>query len=58
VFFVAGLIGGLVLGAGLAVVAELLDRTLRRPAQFAAIAQAPVLTRVDLRARRPEASAD
>ncbi len=54
VFFAAGLIGGLVLGAGLAVVAELLDRTLRRPAQFAAVAQVPVLTRVDLRARRPE----
>ncbi len=54
VFLAAGVIGGLVLGSGLAVVTELLDRTLRDPAQFAAVAQVPVLTRVDLRAKRED----
>ena len=45
-FTLAGLIGGLMLGAGLAVLLELTDTSLRHIAQLEALSGAPVLTRM------------
>lgn len=46
VFAIAGLVGGLFLGCGLAILMELTDTTIRRIATLEAIAGAPVLTRI------------
>lgn len=45
-FVIAGLFGGLSLGAGLALVAELTDSSIRRRAQLEAFTGAPVITRL------------
>lgn len=46
IFIIAGLFGGIFLGAGLAVVAELTDSTLRRRDQVELLTEAPVITRL------------
>lgn len=46
IFVVAGIIGGLALGAGLALLLELLDTTLRRSDQLQQMTNAPVLSRI------------
>lgn len=48
VFAIAGLVGGVFLGGGLAVVMELTDTTIRRINTLEAIIGAPVLTRIPL----------
>jgi len=45
-FLLAGIVGGLGLGCGLALVAELADASLRRSDQLAALIKAPVLSRI------------
>ncbi|WP_323891724.1 GumC family protein [Aeromonas veronii] len=45
-FLLAGIVGGLGLGCGLALVAELADASLRRSDQLAALVNAPVLSRI------------
>lgn len=45
-FVVAGVLGGLALGAGLALLLELLDTTLRRSDQLQQMTNAPVLSRI------------
>lgn len=45
-FFAAGLIGGIFLGIGMAVVLELTDNTIRRRDQLEALTGVPVLTRI------------
>lgn len=46
IFIVGGIAGGLTLGAGMALMAELTDTTVRYRDQLAQIADAPVLTRI------------
>ena len=46
VFLIAAIFAGVALGAGLAILAELLDQRLRSPAQFIALTQLPVLVRL------------
>lgn len=46
VFVIAGLLGGIALGIGLAVICELLDSSLRRSEQLQLLTQAPVLARI------------
>ncbi len=46
VFLIAGVFAGIALGAGLAVIAEILDQRLRYPAQFTALTRLPVLVRL------------
>ncbi|MFC3093373.1 chain-length determining protein [Alteromonas sediminis] len=46
IFIIAGIFGGLFLGIGLAVIAELSDSTVRRKSQLALLANAPVITRL------------
>ena len=48
IFMIAGIIAGLVLGVALAVVAEMLDQTVRTASDFTAITGVPVITRLPL----------
>ncbi|WP_419810879.1 GNVR domain-containing protein [Bacterioplanoides sp.] len=46
VFVISGLIGGIALGAGLALITELMDTSIRRSDQLQQFTQAPVLSRI------------
>ena len=46
IFIIAGIVAGLVLGSGLAVVAELLDQRIRTTSEFLTVAGVPVLARL------------
>jgi polysaccharide chain length determinant protein (PEP-CTERM system associated) len=46
VFIIAGLVGGLFFGTGLAIIAEIMDTSIRRIDQLHLICQAPVLSRI------------
>jgi len=46
VFIVAGLIGGMFFGAGMAVIVEIMDTSVRRSSQLQVFTQAPVLSRI------------
>jgi polysaccharide chain length determinant protein (PEP-CTERM system associated) len=52
-FVIAGIIAGLAIGVGLAIVAELLDQRVRSNADFSGIANAPVLGRLPAQRRSP-----
>ncbi|MGF1808036.1 chain-length determining protein, partial [Aliivibrio sifiae] len=45
-FIIAGLFGGIGLGIGLAVIAELCDTTIRRKDEIATLNSAPILSRI------------
>ena len=57
IFMIAGIVAGLVLGIALAVVAEMLDQTVRTAADLASLVSAPVITRLHLYAAPAPATA-
>lgn len=46
VFILAGLVGGIFFGAGMAVIVEIMDTSVRRSSQLQVFTQAPVLSRI------------
>ena len=56
VFLLAGLVGGLALGVGMALFAELADTSIRAKKQLEALTRVPVLTRIPSLAGQPATS--